>query len=256
MKNKEKLSGGLIANNTHEEMVKNRHAKTMAHITVDRNKWFYVAMISLICNVGQQIGWHKADKRFAENVRVAWVKMYPNGLTDTEIADVEKPVDFFMNTVDSKLKEWIKKRYSMNKATITSDYGFAHFMMSEKMKTDFMDNYKAPDIASAFKKCNDCQEINVKIRDLRMIDKEKIENTRNGQQYTAMALTTEQKLNKEGRIVSCENKITTILWKFRSIAEVANKPSELEYNPLGQEIIASDSRTDPVPIDINACKKL
>jgi hypothetical protein len=254
--NKEKLKSGLIPSDTHAEMVKNRHAKNMAHLLADRQKWFYATVFLSLLSAVLAFGWHKADKRFAENVRVAWVKMYANGHTDTEIAENEKPVDFFMTTVESKLSEWTEKRFSKRKETILTDYGFAKMMMGEEMKVDFTENFNAAEVAAKFIACTECLQITAKVREIQLWDKDKIEGTRNKQQYTALVFTTEQSRSKEGKIVSCENKIITILWTFRPMGDVVNRRDELRYNPLGQDLIRADYKNDPTPIDLNNCKKL
>lgn len=256
MSNTEKLTGGLIPTKQQEKLLNERHTKSMTNIKTDRNKWFYITVVVSLLSIGQQIGWHVADKRFAENVRVAWVKMYPNGHSDVEIVDEEKPVDFFINTVESKLTEFVEKRYSKLKATIATDYGFANLMMSPQMQTDFLDNYKAVEVSDKFINCVECNEIRTKVREIQILAKDKIEQTRNRQQYTTLVFATSQIKNKDGRIVSCENKIVTLLWTFRPISEIVNKRSELRYNPLGQDIIRADEKNDPTPIDLNACKKL
>lgn len=253
---KEKLSGGLIPSDIKKDLVKDRHLKNISFLSANGNKWFYIALLSIVANIGQQIGWHRADKRFAENVQVAWVKMQPNGVTDIEIADKEKPVDFFMNTVESKLSEWTEKRFSKRKATIKTDYGFARLMMSPELQTDFMDNYKAAEVAAKLMACAECQEVETKVREVQMLDKDKIESTRNSQLYTSLIFITEQTKSKEGRIMSCENKIITVLWKFRPVADIVNKRDELKYNPLGQDIVRYDPKRDPTPVDLNACKAL
>lgn len=256
MNQTEKITGGLIPNDQQKKLISTRHAKTLAAITTDRNKWFYITILVVLLSIGQQIGWHVADKRFAENVRVAWVKMYPNGHSDVEIVEDEKPIDFFVNTVESKLAEFVEKRYSKLKETISTDYGFANLMMSPQMQTDFLDNYKAADVAQKFITCAECNQEKTKVREIQMLAKDKIEQTRNRQQYTTLVFTTKQIKNKDGRIVSCENKIVTLLWTFRPVGEIVNKRSELRYNPLGQDIIRSDEKHDSTPVDLNACKKL
>ncbi len=253
---KEKLKSGLIPSNTHAEMVRNRHAKNMSHLKADRQKWFYTSLFLALLSAVLAFGWHKADKRFAENVRVAWVKMYPNGHTDTEIAENEKPVDFFMSTVESKLSEWTEKRFSKRKETILTDYGFAKMMMGETMKVDFTENYHAAEVAAKFIACSECLQVNVKVREVQLLDKDKIDGSRTRQQYTTLVFMTEQSKSKEGKIVSCENKIITILWSFRPVGEIVERRDELRYNPLGQDLIRADYKNDPTPVDLNNCKKL
>lgn len=249
------IKPGVVPENTNKIMQK-KNPNFLSVVTTERNRWFLVAVLSIGANIGQQIGWHKADARFANNVRVSYVKMFPNGVTEIEIADNEKPPEFFPRTVESKLVEWTTKRYRKKKATIASDYGFAHIFMSEKERVNFMHNYNAPEVIEKLNKCPECGEVDVKVRNLQIVDKDGVPNTRKLQQYSTLAFITEQHSNKEGKLINCKNKIVSILWTFRPIEQVSSRKDELFANPLGQDIISSEIKDDPTPIDLAACKKL
>ncbi|RZI40359.1 hypothetical protein EGT07_23745 [Herbaspirillum sp. HC18] len=255
LKKRAQAPGGLVPRSVHEELVKGRRAATSAYLRVDRNKWFYTTITVTVVALFLALGWLKAERRFAENVRVAWVKLSPDGTYAVEYADEEKPIQYFESTVESKLTEFIEKRYSKRKETITTDYGFAKLMMSPQLQTDFMDNFKAPTVAAEHAKCEGCDQTQMKVRELQAIDKDLAPNSKRHQQYTHLVFATAIKRNKDGQISSCANKIYTVLWTFRAKEEIVNKRDELRYNPLGQEVIRSDERDDPTPATAEGCRK-
>jgi type IV secretory pathway component VirB8 len=255
LKKRAQAPGGLIPERLHQELVKSRYAASTAALRADRNKWFYVTVAISLVTLFCAMGWFKAEKRFAENVRVAWVKLSPNGTSEVQYTDEEKPVQYFEATVESKLIEFAEKRFSKRKETISSDFGFAKLMMSPQMQMDFMTAFKAPNVAAEHLKCEGCDQLEVKVREIQAIDKDLAPNSKRRQQYTSLVFATEIKRNKDGMTVGCANKIYTLLWIFRPTEEIVSKRDELRYNPLGQEIIRADARDDPTPATAAGCQK-
>ena len=248
--------GGLVPQDVQKKLAESRAANTIAAAKVDGNKWFYVAVTSLALSCFMAFGWYKADKRFAENVRVQFVKLSPNGTYVVEYEDSEKPIQFFERTVESKLSEFAEKRYSKRRETISTDYGFAKLMMSPELQTDFMDNEKAAKVAADFVECKECGQVTNIIRDVQSIDKDLVPGSKSRSQYNTLIFSTQQTRDKSGRITGCENKIITLIWTFRPKEEIVNRREELRYNPLGQEIIRSTIRDDGTAVSDQECKKL
>lgn len=218
----------------------------------------YAALIIfalIVLSVILASGWLSADKRFAENVRVVWVKLDPSGAYNVQFDDDEKPVEFFESTVVSKLTEWMEKRFSKRRHSISTDYGFAQLMMSPTLKTDFITNFKAPEVAAKFEACDGCDQIETKVRDIENIDKDLAPGSKTAHYYTSLAFVTERTLNKEGVTVDCRNKIYTLIWRFRPKEEIVSRRRELVANPLGMEIDRADQRNDPTPINPKTCTK-
>jgi hypothetical protein len=249
------VPGALIPQDEKEVLQKARYTKSISNSRANENRWFYMSLASLAVACVTSFGWHQADKRFAENVRVAYVKLAPNGTSFVEYEEDGKPVDFYKATVDSKLAEWVEKRYSKRRSTITTDYGFAHLMMSTELQNDFMVNEQAAKVAAEVVACANCTEKEMKIRDVQSIDKDLVAGSATRQQYNTLVFAIER-TREAGGAVKCSNKIITMLWTFRPMAEIVNKREELRYNPLGQEIIRSTIRDDPTKVSDQECRTI
>jgi hypothetical protein len=256
LKKRNVTPGALIDEAAQSKAKRLRSAKTIGIIKASENRMFYLLLVSIFSTVLCVFGWLSADKRFAENVQVAWVKLSPNGTATVDYSDEEQPVQYFPATVNSKLMEWVEKRYSKRRETISTDYGFAKLMMSPSMQADFMENEKAATVAAEFESCKECEQVNAKIRSLQPIDKDPVPGSKKRKQYTTLVFATYQNRDKTGRIAGCTNKIITLIWTFRPTSDIVNKRDELRYNPLGQEIIRSDVEPDPTSVSEQECKKL
>lgn len=248
--------GGLMPAELQQQAKRLRATKTLANAKADGNRWFYVALLAMILCIVMAIGWHAADKRFAENVRVAWVKLSPSGTYVVEYADEDKPIDYFTATVESKLSEYVEKRFSKRRETISTDYGFASIMQEPQLNTHFLENEKAAEVAAEVVDCQACPSIVSKVRTVQSIDKDLAPGSKKDQQYTTLVFTTFQTRDKGGRIVGCENKIVTLIWLFRPRSDIVKQSENLRYNPLGQGIVRDDIRNDPTPITEQECRKL
>jgi hypothetical protein len=253
---RKKQSGGLIATDVQDKLRKENTAAKRVEKLTSEYKMFYMAIGAMLLAIGCIFGWYRAEKRYAEEVRVVYVKMHPNGTTVVEFAEEEKPVHYFQSTVESKLQEFVEKRYSKQKDTISTDYGFAKLMMSPELQTDFMVNEDAPKVAAAHADCKECPQRKNIMRDIQMIDKDPLPGSKKRKQYNTLVFSTFQNRDATGRVISCENKIITLLWTFRTTEEIIKKRDELRYNPLGQEIIRSSIRDDPTVVPLPECKKL
>ncbi len=259
--------GGLLPDEHRDALLKGRRAATVAAITSSRNIMAILLVLSLLSNAVSGLGWQRAEQRYAENVRVEWVKLSPDGTYSVEFSDDSKPVQFFQSTVDSKLIEWVEKSNSRMRATISTDFGFASIFMSEPMKNDFMNNLDgigAPKVAAKLIGCAECDETEYKVRNIQSIDQDEIPGRKNdaipGRKtdslYTTLAFVVERKITKDGEVTGCNNKIMTLLWKFRTKADTVARGSEqLRYNPLGMEIDRKSVRDDPTPVKAEECAK-
>jgi len=249
-------SGGLVGAPLEQERLLGRMSATIAEIRADRNRWFLVAVAAIGAAGLCAAGWHRADKRFAENVRVAYVKLSPNGTTTVEYSEEEKPVNFFVANLESKIADYVERRFSKRKETILTDYGFVRLMMEPDLQKDFMENTKAADVATALINCKDCKRITMHYREQQLIDKDPMPNTRTQKQYTTLVFATEQTRDAQSSIKGCANKIITLLWTFRPMKEVVSRDDELRYNPMGIGVIRESVRDDPTPISDADCKKI
>jgi hypothetical protein len=247
---------GLIPRDKyHDKLLKSRMAKEASEIKVTRN-YLAIAIIGLILACFALIrGWQVAEKRFAENVRVSYVKLSPNGSYNVEYEDENKPVDFFKTTVDSKLSEFVEKRFSKRKNTITYDYGFSNLFLSPQLSNQFLNDYKAAKVAAEHLSCVNCSDEVFEVRNLQGLAADVIPNTKDDQEYTTLVFARMKKISTEGFTTDCSNKMVTLLWHFRAKNEVVSKRDQLKFNPLGMEILRADIKNDPTPVSLAECVK-
>jgi len=239
----------------HKKLLTSRLAKDTSQLKVSRN---YQSMIilALILVCGWLIlNWQTANSRFANNVRVSYVKLSPNGTYNVEYEDENKPVDFFKATVDSKLSEFIQKRYSKLRNSITYDYGFANLFLSPQLSNQFLNDFNAPEVAAKHVECANCSDEEWKVRNIQGITADVRPNTKNDTQYTTLVFARARKISEQGYTTECTNKIVTLLWHFRGKSEVVSKRDQLQFNPLGMEILRADVKSDPTPVDPTECAK-
>lgn len=256
LKRREVAPGGLVDQAEAAERKESRMRRTLASLRTSNNKLFYILLLVSADCVFANIGWREADRRYAEDVRVAYVKMSPNGTTDVKFEDKEKPDEFFESTVESKLIEYTERRFSKRRETITPDYGFATLFMEPELRNSFLVDKKAAEVAADLVACKDCKSVTAKVRDIQMVDKDPMPATRTRKQYTTLVFTLMINRARSGEIESCENKIITYIWTFRPKKQVVKRNDELKYNPLGQGIIREEVRDDPTVVPLAECKKI
>jgi hypothetical protein len=247
---------GLIAHDKlHQALIKSRMAKDLSELKVSLNYMAVALITMIILTIAVTFFWMQSDKRFAENVRVSYVKLEPSGSYQVEFEDESKPIDFFKATVDSKLSEWVEKRYSKRKATITTDYGFSNLMMSEQLSNAFLMDFKAAKVAAVHVSCFNCADEELKVRNLQNLSADPIPGTKNDIEYSTLVFARQRKILTNGLVGECTNKMITILWHFRSKGEIVAKRDQLIFNPLGMEVLRADEKVDPTPVSTADCVK-
>lgn len=239
----------------HHRLLKSRHVKDLADMKVSRNYLSLAILFLVFLCFLLVMGWQVADSRFANNVRVSYVKLDPNGSYNVEYEDQDKPVDFFVNTVNSKLTEYIEKRFSKRKATISTDYGFANLFMSPQLSNSFLNDAKAATVAAEHVACTKCADEEFSVRNIQGLTGDLVAGSNSSTQYTTLVFSRMRKRSTEGYITECSNKIVTVLWHFRGKEDVVSKRDQLRFNPLGMEILREDVKDDPTPVNIDDCAK-
>lgn len=219
---------------------------TRSELRVDRNRWVYVALFLGCLSLFFAAMWYRADSRFANHVRIAFVKLDPSGSTAIEYYDEGRKPEFFATTIEAKLREWVEKRYSKRTKTIVFDYGFASVFYDANLKADFMRT--APSVANEQDACPTCPQVEAKAGPLITVDAD-MKPVKLGDkpfaQYTTQVFTQVATTFKAGDAPTIEHKIFTISWRFRPIEETAKRGNELQANPLGMEIFQVNERNNP-----------
>jgi hypothetical protein len=226
----------------------------LAATSVDRARWFAAFLVLGGITMFSAFGWHVANQRFAENVRVAWVKMDPSGAYTLDFADEQRPVEFFQSTLESKLTEFVEKRYRRSLATILADYRFTGFFLSPALTTQFLsaDDFNAPKVAAELLACKggNCLERDVKVRVVqhRTQIAAHIPDKREVTMFESLVFVTFTDRKLSGHVVERRNGIVQIGWRIRTKGEIAGNKAALPTNPLGIEIMKLELKEDPTPL--------
>jgi len=212
-----------------------------SRLATDRNRWFYVCLALVVLCLLLGIQTMQANKRFAENVQVAWVKMYPNGTWDIEFYDESRGPQFFQSTIDYMLKEWVQRRFSKQRTSIESDYGFSLQFMSSKMAKAFLDTdqYNAAHVVAEFLEKTEEPEIEIKVDAIDHYDSDITRFGRaDGTLYRTNVFVTQKKTGSDGSLLGDPvSKIVSLQWRIKSVGEIAADKKMLTINPIGLEVI-------------------
>jgi hypothetical protein len=245
--------GHLMAADIQERLLKGRQKALI--VTMRRDLvWVAITVLALLgILLFTLFQWQYAESKFENNARVSYVKLSPDGTYSVDYEKEGEQITFFRTTIESKLSEFVEKRFSKQRDTITTDYGFASLMMGPALTTEFMDQYQAPSVAAKHKACKECPQVDVKVREIQALDDDLKPGSTNDKQYTTLVFALEKQLNKDYGVVGCKNLIITLLWQFRPMKDIVSRKQELRYNPLGQEILKADVREDPSPLSLEQC---
>jgi hypothetical protein len=227
----------------------------MAAVTADRARWFMAFMMLGCLTMLAAFGWYAADARFANNVRVAWVKLDPSGAYTVEFADQVRPAEFFQATLESKLSEFVQKRYRKSAATISNDYMFVGYFLSPQLAAQFLgkEDYNAARVAAELIECKRrCLEREVKVRVVQHRTRTplRIPERSDSVLYDSMVFTTFTERKPDGSIADRRNAIVQISWRIKGKDEIAANKAALVANPLGLEILSLDLKEDPTPVSM------
>ena len=225
----------------------------LASVTADRARWFMAFLLLGGITLFSALGWYVADARFASNVRVAWVKLDPSGAYTVQFADETRPVEFFQTTLESKISEFVEKRYRKNAATISADYRFVGFFLSPKLAGQFLgaEDYNAARVAAELTQCKGrCLERDVRVRVVqhRTDTPLHMPEHRTSTMYETLVFTTFTERKPDGSVADRRNAIVQMAWRIKGKDEVTANKAALIANPLGLEILSLDLKEDPTPV--------
>lgn len=222
-----------------------------AQIAVDRNRWFLVTCILLLLLFFACFSAYQANQRFANNVKVSWVKLYPNGTWDIDFHDENRGAEFFPATIDYLLRQFVERRFSKIAHSIRYDYGFAAQLMGTKLRREFIDSKQvnAPQLAADLEHCSNCDEVYITTRNIDHYESEQTVFARQpGTLYRSNIFVREIIKARDGSIRSQLNKIVSLHWRIKSAAEIQAHKEQLKINPIGLEILKADYLNDPTSV--------
>lgn len=241
--------GSIICTTLQARVNKLKPKIEVAELSVDRNKWAIAAIILAACLLLSLLMLYQENERFANHVKVAFVKLDPSGTYNISFADENSKPTYFLNTVYSLLSNYVERRYSKVNYSINSDYGYALNFMSAPLKNDFLNNYKAAKVAADFIACKSCQQVRVIVRNIQNDESdEAVINGNPGTIYHSTVFIRAEELNPDGTQASVINQIVTLTWTIKNIAALPNNLNSLQANPIGIEILNDSLKDDPTPV--------
>ena len=235
-----------------ERIRKKRSQKELARALTALN---YHRVLSLVLGLGFVVagyGWHQADERFANNVRVAWVKLQPNGQTQVEYwDDATTPNRFFEAALNASIMNYVEHRHRQIRETISADYGYVLPFMGDELATQFLakDGFNAVKVAAECEGNPACPRIEVTVRAIvhDTMNTPDRNNAETGTFETNVYITL--KITHPGAQPEYQNKIDKLIWQMRPVDEIpspAVRPDFLKVNPLGMKIVTESVIDDVV----------
>lgn len=182
----------------------------------------------------------------ADEVKVAFVKLHPNGSYNVSFYDSEQPFSLFQNTVDQLLRKAIIARYKRDPVTINSDYNYFALFLSDFGLQQFLNEHRATSVVRDYLACTDCEIVHPQFRGIHHIDRNNI----NLNDITAGVivrsnafLDMEIRNRNTGALSRVEKKIIPIVWTLDM--QKINPTNDIEdlsmvilnENPIGLTIM-------------------
>ena len=198
-----------------------------------------ILMMGVICLASIAVAW-KEGVRADNNIKIVWLKMYPNGTWDMEFHDEDRQPEFFRSTVDYLLTQWVERRFSEIPHAIKNDYGIAYIFMSSKLQAEFIDpkGYDAKAKAVRVMNCKSkCKEVHFKVKTIDHYDSDKAGfGQHEGTLYRTNIFAQKTTLSNNGRSAP-QKLIVSIHWRIKSKEEIQADKKVLKQNPIGLEIL-------------------
>ncbi len=185
------------------------------------------------------VNWRKAEDRYANDVRVAWVKLQPSGQSQVEFyEDGGNTNRFFEAAVNASLINYTEHRYRRRRETIEADYGYALQFMGDALRGEFLNQYNAAKVAADLASCASCDLTDVSVR---AIDHSTLVTPDRMNAGTTIVETTvyfRESLLQRGAGNNSRNRQVKITWALRPVSQITRNLPALQANPLGIQIIA------------------
>jgi hypothetical protein len=225
-----------------------RRIDAMARLLAESLRSFYIILLlGLICLFSIMFAW-KESNRADNNIKVAWVKMQPNGTWDVEFHDESRQPEFFPATIDYILTQWVERRFSEVSVSVKADYGFVYTFMSPKLRSDFTaaNGFNAAVKAAEIADCATCREIRAKVRNLDHYDSDKTNfGKQDGTLYRSNIFISKASHNADGSpMAEPEKMIVSIQWRIKAKDEIQADKEILKQNPIGLEILSYELLND------------
>ena len=243
----------VISSQNSQKSLKKALVKGYSRLATERNRWFLIALVmALISLVSVIFAIREASE--VQEIKVVWVKMYPNGTWDTEFYDRNREKEFFQSTIDYLIRQWVIRRYSEIPVSIKNDYGFVYQFMSPIIQKEFLDKegFSAAKKASDISTSTSCTLKKIKVRNISHYDSDKTKFGKySGTLYRSNIFITRLSFNPDGTKTGEEKLIVSLQWRIKSKEELMaddmfkkDSVRTLQNNPIGLEFLSYNIMND------------
>ena len=215
-----------------------------ARLSVVNTRMFLIAILMGIGLLYSIYAQDKASTRSDNNIKVAFVKMYPNGTWDIDFHDETRGVEFFKPTIDHFISNWVVRRYSEIPESIDADYGYIYAFMSPELQNRFLhpEGFNALEKAAEVVACTQCLRVKVPAESITIDhfdeDRTLFSGKHEGTLHRSNVFATIEKIGANG-IPNGEPQevIISLQWRIKSVEEIQANEELLKQNPIGLEIL-------------------
>ncbi|KXV49662.1 hypothetical protein AD945_03785 [Gluconobacter albidus] len=232
--------GGVLDEPTHDRVAVlsgKRSQREVAQLQSELNFWRLMAGGLVVGIIVTSMGWRRADDRYANDVRIAWVKVAPDGRSEAQLwSDGGNPNRFFEPFINSALINFVEHRFRHIRTTIVSDYGLAAMFMSPQLQREFLDNEHAAQEATDFEASGNGGEYTIIVKAIdhsTMVDPDAA--NRNSVIVDSTVYVTQHWLDGSRKD---EQKIVKLTWKMIPLANLQRDWKQLQENGPGVQILA------------------
>ncbi len=182
-----------------------------------------------------------------ERIRIAFVKLHPNGSYHVSFNDTEQPFSLFASTIDALLRRAIVARFREHPATIVADYNVAALFMGAMELQRFINEFEAPRFIQDYLDCVGCPIVEPVVQALHHLEdvSPQIDTLSAGKVIrSTMYLRFDFRDRHSGALLRQESKIVPISWyidpaKIAAIGDVDSASMQaLNVNPIGLTLLS------------------
>lgn len=225
---------------------------TKAKLTSAGARWFAVTLILLFVVITLLFMLSSANSRAEKAPEVRWVMLYPNGEWRVQFTPPASPQQFFNQTIDNLLTDYLEYRHQQIPQTIRNDYGRATVFMSKAVQREFIspEGFNAVEKAGVIttSKSPELKRINVIFFDHQDIVSDAVFRSGKKPVIRTTAYIDEEILDQYGNKISNPvRKIINLTWTLKTPKELRNEERKFFIvNPIGLEILSERVTVDSV----------
>lgn len=234
----EQQDGVYLPEDEQQKLSAKRSQRELARALVSRNiAWLVSGGLGLVA-FAAVLGWRDADERFANNVKVAWVKLEPNGPSQVEIDPSSGDQNrWYESGINASLINYVEHRFRKRRQTISVDYGYSLLFLGAAERNNFLEVFNAAKAAAAFEQCGNCEENDIEVR---AVDHDQMISPARAKDRTSVVESTVYMTVRplgSGSKSGQRYRFVKLLWQLKPVSEINKDLNALKANPLGIEIL-------------------